>query len=166
MKKLAIISMVAAAVLLIAGAAFAETLVYNPGRSSVEVESGKALGMSFTVIVDGLANEGEIQFVDTVGSGNLPASWIKASPGTARVDPRSPMASTALVIEVPAGTPAGTYAGFVRSNLAGVRQVDPGSGSYVVVNVTEAASCSGPPELAVTSVSPEVIKVPNNKSID
>jgi len=166
MKRLAIISIVVTAVLLLTGVVFAETLIYSPARQTTAAESGNTIGLPFTVIVDGLSVEGEVQFVDTVSSGNLPASWVKASPNTARVDPRSNVASTAIVIEVPAGTPAGTYAGFVRSNLAGPRQVDPGSGSYVTVNVSEAVSCSAAPEMVVDSVSPKEIRVPNNKTID
>lgn len=167
MKKSAILSIILAAVLLITGAAYAEMLIYTPAQQNAEVEAGKAVGMPFSVVVDGLSVDGMLRFVADVTYGNLPASWIKASPAFAPVNPMMPSGRTDISIVVPEGTPAGTYTGFVFSTVDGVdRGLDTGRGSLITVVVTEANSCNDTPSVNVISVSPEKLMIPNNKAAD
>lgn len=168
MKRTALITIVLATALLLAGTAQAEFLFYNPAYYAAKAETGKAVTMPFTVTISGLSSPAGVTFIDSVKSGNLPASWLSASPHSVNVDASRPAARTSLTITVPSNTRPGIYSGFVLASVSDLEGgADPGRGAYITVTVTAAApACSDSPDIEVTSVSPQEINVPNNRPVD
>jgi hypothetical protein len=167
MKKLTIIPIVTALVVLLSVAAYGASVNYQPPYVAEQAPAGETVHIPIGVMINGLTNPASVKFVDSVSDGNLPASWLAAGPEVAPVFPQMPFANSMLAINIPADTLPGTYNGFVKSSVEGAEGgTDPGQGTYIQITVLAAASCTGAPTVSITDISPKSISVPNNKDVD
>lgn len=147
-----------------ANSALAATLVYAPESIGVTISAGNEKKVPMTVgVTDAKPATYYLYFIDNIANGNLPLSWLAASPGYSFVY-GSASDSAALTIRVPAGTPAGEYAGVLLSRaIASHDRALPGTG--IRLNVSVPSQCSGAPVVTIISVTPQVLWPPDHSMI-
>ena len=99
--------------------------------------------------------------MDHVSSGNLPQSWLIATPDVTFINARLPRASTNLTIRVPEGTEPGVYSGMLFSKAMAAHDVaDSGRGLHIAVTVP--SDCLEVARFEVVLVSPQLLWPPNH----
>lgn len=137
------------------------TLTYTPDHAELTVTAGS---QDTTVLTVGLRDAEYstyyLWFLNAVTDGNLPASWISASPSTAFLS-RGSTAQTILTVSVPEDTPSGLYSGYLKSRaMASHGYADSGMGMLIEVSVPPL--CSGMPSFEIASFGPEFIWPPDH----
>lgn len=147
--------------LVMANVALAGTLRYQPEVIRVVVPAGSQEQVQLKVNVDSPRGSSYmLWFVDSVKSGNLPMSWITASPARAFVFRTSPGAST-LTVAVPNGAKAGTYTGQLVARAMSTHEI-PGAGTGVLLEVTVPPNCSGVPVVTIDEIGPTILWPPDH----
>ena len=139
-------------------------LSYSPDSLEITLAAGSQGTVPLTVSLQG-AGRGSyyLWFINTVLDGNLPASWLSASPSTTFLSSRWVTAATTLTVNVPEGTAPGIYSGYLLSKAMAAHDIaDPGRGA--LIRVTILSGCDQPPSFEITSFGPETLWPPNHKT--
>lgn len=155
--------LVGAFLLLLSFNVYGASLTYSPDSTSVTVAPGTEVTVPLTVSLANAARRDTyyLWFFNVISNGNLPESWITASPSTDFLSAWWTSASTTLTIAVPEGTTAGTYSGYLFSSAMAAHEIeDVGSGMLLEVIIPSA--CNSAPTLEITSFGPAYIWPPNH----
>ncbi len=137
-------------------------LSYTPTSMNITQAAGSEGSVPFTVSLQNGRGSYYLWFLNNVESGNLPFSWLSASPSTSFLSSSSPSGSSTLRLKVPEGTAPGIYSGFLFSKAMPAHGVaDPGPG--ILIQVTVPSGCDQPPSLEIASFGPEILWPPNHK---
>ena len=161
MKKVRCLVVTLVCVFAMANLALAGSLRYQPEAISLVIPAGSQEQVQVKTNVDSPRGSSYmLWFVDTLKSGNLPLSWITASPARTFVFRTSP-ATTTLTVSVPTGAKAGTYSGQVLARAMSTHEI-PDAGNGFLLEVTVPSNCSGVPVVTIDGISPQVIWPPDH----
>jgi hypothetical protein len=141
----------------------AATLSYAPTHAELTIAAGASATTPLSIsLVTTDFQTYYVWFVDTVTDGNLPVGWITPSSTWTFLSYSNLTDFTTLTIQVPEGTPPGTYSGALRGKgMAAHGFADAGSGVRLAVTVP--SGCDQTPGFIITSLSPHILWPPNHK---
>ena len=146
----------------------AATVTFNPGSVAFNVEPGNSAVATLVVNADSRTPYSLYLNVGSVlTGGNLPPGWL--APANINLIARTGgVSSTAirLAVNVPAGTPPGTYTALVTPRILQATERVTSSGVTVVVEVPSQQKCDGPPSFENVQAGPENIWAPRNKQVE
>jgi len=147
----------------------AANVTFNPGSVTLDVEPGNS-GVA-KLLVNGSSSSRyyaiKLQLGSTVAQGNLPQGWLKpADVSLMTLLGGATSATTDLVVNVPEGTPGGTYSAVVKPQVLQASEQVVASDITVSVVVPSQVSCTGVPALTNVKVGPSNIWAPTEKDVD